>query len=66
MGQDTFKKVVSSSFTSSNEVIDSFLVQTGFIEVLEFREDLVNIRNQLHFQTCALLNGLLTEPAKFL
>lgn len=31
------------------EGIDRFLMHTGLEEVLEFREDLVNVRSQLYF-----------------
>ncbi len=47
------------------EGVDRFLMYTGFEEVLEFREDPIQIESQLYFQTGTLLNGLLPEPSKF-
>ena len=45
--------------------IDRALMQAGFEEVLEFGEDLIQVRSQLNFQTGTLLNSLLAEAAKF-
>lgn len=47
------------------ESVDRHLMYTGFGEILEFREDLIQIGSQLYFQTGTLLNGLLSEPVKF-
>ena len=38
---------------------------TGLKEVLEYRGDLIYIRNQLYFQRDTLLNSLLMVSAKF-
>lgn len=47
------------------ERIDRALMHTGLEEVLEFGEDLIQIRSQLYFQTGTLLNSLLPEPSEF-
>ena len=47
------------------EDIDRALMQAGLEEVLELREDLIQVRSQLNFQTGMLLNSLLPEAAKF-
>ena len=47
------------------ERIDRALMHTGLEEVLEFGEDLIQIRGQLYFQTGTLLSSLLPEPTEF-
>ncbi len=47
------------------EGVDRLLMYTGLEEVLVFWEYLIQIRSQLYFQTGTLLNGLMSEPAKF-
>ena len=44
--------------------VDSFLMQAGFEEILQFREYLIHIRSQLDFQTRPLFNGFLAEASE--
>ncbi len=46
--------------------VDSFLVQAGLEEILQFGEDLVDIGSQLDLQARPLLYGLLAETAELL
>ena len=46
--------------------IDSFLVQAGFEEILQFGEDLVNIGSELDLQASPLLDGLQAETGDLL
>ena len=46
------------------EGINRLLVQSGFEEILKFRECLVDIRSQLDLQACPLFNGFLPKAAK--
>ncbi len=46
--------------------IDSFLMQAGLKEILQFREYPVNIGSELDLQVCPLLSGLLTETPQLL
>lgn len=47
------------------EGVDRLMTYTGIEEVLEFREDLLQIGSQLYFQASTLLNDILPEPVKF-
>lgn len=46
--------------------VDSLLMDAGLEEVLEFRENLVQIRGQLDLRTSTLLDKLHPEPSKIL
>ena len=44
--------------------IDSFLMQTGLEEILQFRKCKVNIGSELDLQACPLFDRFLAEPAQ--
>lgn len=44
--------------------IDSFLMQAGLEEILQFRKCKVNIGSELDFQACPLFDRFLAEPAQ--
>lgn len=47
------------------EGVDRILMHTGLEEVLEFGEDLINVRSQLYFLPGTLLHSLLAKSAEF-